>query len=183
VLVGSFFAAVGVGSLGAFLVLGYHPPVLPPAAVPPSPPPIEAVVVVPTSDPEPAAEPEPKQEAEATDPEVASPQVKPAAQPHEKPKPRPKETAHSATEQAAPVVGGEGRLRIGTMPASAVTRILVGSDDWGPAPVDRKIPSGQYVVTVRTPDGKKSSAWKGPVMPDHTTVLFYDLETARWQLK
>ena len=64
-----------------------------------------------------------------------------------------------------------------------MTRIVVGRDDWGPAPVDRKIPSGHYVVTVRIADGKKSAVWKGAVLPDRTTMLFYDIDTERWQVR
>ena len=60
---------------------------------------------------------------------------------------------------------------------------MVGRDDWGAAPVDRKVSSGHYVVSVRLENGKKSVAWKGPVMPDRTTMLVYDINTERWQLK
>ena len=81
------------------------------------------------------------------------------------------------------VPAGEGRLRIGTLPASAVSHVLVGRDDWGPAPVDRKVPSGHYVVTVRIGEGKKAAPWKGPVLPDRTTMLVYDIDGERWQVK
>jgi hypothetical protein len=97
----------------------------------------------------------------------------------------PREAARPAPteDDAQPVPVGEGRLRIGTLPANAVSHVLVGHDDWGPAPVDRKVRSGHYVVTVRIGEGKKATPWKGPVMPDRTTMLVYDIDGERWQVK
>jgi len=116
--------------------------------------------------------------------------VKPAPERH-KPKPAPIAAAPKEHPKPAPppedepvqVPAGEGRLRIGTIPASVVSRIVVGRDDWGPGPVDRKVSSGTYAVSVRMENGKKSAVWRGAVMPDRTTMLVYDIGNERWQVK
>jgi hypothetical protein len=76
---------------------------------------------------------------------------------------------------------GQGQLRISTSPASVATRVTVGRNDWGPAPVNQRIASGRYAVTVLLPNGKKSPEWVGNVMPDVTTVIVYDIDSGKWQ--
>lgn len=62
-------------------------------------------------------------------------------------------------------------------------QVLVGPDDWGLAPVDRKVSSGRYSVSLKLPDGRRSVPWKGAVMPDRITALIYDVENQRWSAR
>jgi serine/threonine-protein kinase len=80
----------------------------------------------------------------------------------------------------APIAAGEGRIRIGIKPQSAVTRVLVGKEDWGAAPLDRKVPSGHYTLVVRLADGKRSAPMRADVQPDQTTKLVYDVDAEKW---
>jgi tRNA A-37 threonylcarbamoyl transferase component Bud32 len=173
-LLGLAFAgavAIGVGVTIALM----RPPAAQPPAVPiarpePAPPPV-------APSPPPPVEPDPDSEPDI-EPLPVSVGVTPS------PRPRPirrvvKEPPGPVAESAIPQ--GEGQLRINIQPANVVTRVVVGRDDWGPAPVNKRVASGRYVVSVKLPDGKKSPEWRGPVMPDMTTVLIYDTETGRWQ--
>ncbi len=187
----AFFAAVGVGTLGALFFMGGFDTPAPPKAVP-IPPPVVRVVPPPTP-PAPVMRVEPDIESPDTAPVVVK--VAPAERPErpERPKHKPKPPAVAVAPKEppkaapaadeAPVPAGEGRLRIGTLPASAVGRIVVGREDWGPGPVDRKVTSGHYAVSVKLENGKKSIVWKGPVMPDRTTLLVYDVEKESWSAK
>ena len=181
----AFLTAVAVGTVGAMALLGGFS-----AAPTPKPrpaPPIAHVEVLPTEPVVAAVVPSSKPEAEPDelpDIEPIAPVVKPQVEHRQKPKlPPVAKPTPVPTEDSAQVPAGEGRLRIGTIPASVVSRILVGRDDWGPGPVDRKVSSGHYVVSVRMENGKKSASWKGPVMPDRTTMLVYDIDNERWQVK
>ena len=139
--------------------------------LPPPPPPVEEVEEL---GPAPVA----------VKPVPVDPQPLPPVKPHrQKPPPVAVASKDPAPREEAAVPAGEGRLRIGTLPASAVGHIVVGRDDWGPAPVDRKVSSGHYVVSVKMENGKKSVAWKGPVLPDRTTLLVYDIDKEAWQVK
>ena len=179
----AFVAAVAVGTVGALFVLGG-----PPAAPPPSTPIAPGVVEVRPSEPIVGVKPVAPAEPEELEPLNPAPAPLPVAV---KPRPRPAPLAVAPKDHPKPapaveeeqVPAGEGRLRIGTLPASVVSRIVVGRDDWGPAPVDRKVSSGHYIVSVKMENGKKTAVWKGPVMPDRTTMLVYDIDNGRWQVK
>jgi hypothetical protein len=138
------------------------------------------VVVAPKPEPEPAPAPKPVEEPVVE--QLDEPTVLPVTNPKTTP-PRP--IRHPKPVEQAPVAevipAGKGTLRINVQPASLASRAVVGRDDWGPTPVNKRVDSGQYVVSVRLPDGKKSPEWKGPVMPDVTTVLIYDASTGHWQ--
>ncbi len=194
VMPAAFVVAVVVGTVGALLVMGG-------VKSSPKPAPAEAigVAVRPKPKPPPVAPPEPEElqnlEHAAAVPAGVKPTpvVPPARPPTERHPPKPKAPvvagprehvkAPPPEDEPVQVPAGEGRLRIGTIPASVVSRILVGRDDWGPGPVDRKVTSGHYVVSVKMENGKRSAVWKGPVMPDRTTMLVYDIDNERWQVK
>ncbi len=190
----AFLLAVAIGTVGALFVLGGFratPTAVRPMAsvgLTPPPPRPRPVEIEPKARPVVAAiEPEEPAKVDAFVPE---PVVKPTLERH-RPKATPAAVAakehprpvSAPEEEAVAVPSGEGRLRIGTLPASVVSRIIVGRDDWGPGPVDRKVSSGNYVVSVRMENGKKTVTWKGPVMPDRTTMLVYDIDNERWQVK
>ncbi|MFZ5471640.1 MAG: serine/threonine protein kinase [Myxococcota bacterium] len=78
-----------------------------------------------------------------------------------------------AAAPALPVPAGEGRLRIGAVPDGTVT---VGPEKWGTTPVDRKVSSGRYVVSIVGANGKRGQC-QATVMPDRTTILIYNFDT------
>jgi eukaryotic-like serine/threonine-protein kinase len=192
VMPAAFLAAVAVGTVGALFALGGFegPPKADPVEISPT---VPTVVVRPKPKPEPENEDLQKLEPTVEPTPVKVAVVEPVVvvkPPPDRPKPKPvvvvpKEHPKppAVEDDTTQVPAGEGRLRIATMPASVVSKIMVGRDDWGAAPVDRKVSSGHYVVSVKLENGKKSVAWKGPVMPDRTTMLVYDINTERWQLK
>lgn len=196
----AFFVAVGVGTIGALALLGGFrsstpdpkpaPPVVvsvrpkpkPPVVVAPEPKPPERDIEIEMENLQPLVRVTPVERPTPVPPKPIGEKHKPkvplvAAVQKEHPKPAP------VDDDPVQVPAGEGRLRIGTLPASVVSRIVVGREDWGPGPVDRKVSSGNYVVSVKMENGKKSAVWKGPVMPDRTTMLVYDIDNERWQVK
>ncbi len=183
VMPAAFVAAVLVGTLGALYLLKPSPV----AAVPE---PVVAVRVKPIPRPSPASEE--VEPPEALNPvakvEPAAPPLLPAKSRPERPhRPKPVLVVVAAkepvAEEPAPIPAGEGRLRIATLPASVPCRILVGREDWGPGPLDRKVPSGNYAVTVKLENGKKSAVWKVAVMPNRTSALVYEINADRWDPK
>jgi serine/threonine-protein kinase len=123
-----------------------------------------------TAEPEPAAEPAQAKASGPARPRHPPPKPVPVAVRPE-PEPVPRES----------IPPGQGQLRISTSPANVASRVTVDRTDWGPAPVNQRIASGRYVVTVQLPGGKRSPDWVGTVMPDATTVLIYDIESGKWQ--
>jgi len=138
-------------------------------------------------------EPEPQQPAVVPDePEVVPDEPVAVEQPATPAKPavtvkkHPKTAAKVDKADPAPpapeaIPPGQGQLRINVMPANVASRVTVGRNDWGPAPVNQRIASGRYVVTVVLPGGKKSPEWVGTVMPDATTTIVYDIDSGKWQ--
>ncbi len=193
-----FAAALTIGLFGVLLAFGAKEPPkvvtlggpvarLSPPAPPPPPsprplvvPPLEQVVEAPPAPaPEPAPSPAPVRPSKpltrpvpvrlAPDEPIRHPRAV---------KPEPKATV---PEEPAPVIpAGEGKLRISATDPSAVASILVGGEDWGSPPVNKKVSSGLYVVTLKLADGKRSLPWKGPVQPDRTTALVYDVGSGKW---
>ena len=69
---------------------------------------------------------------------------------------------------------GIGKLRVGAVPEGVVS---VGGKTWGQAPVNRKVASGQYRVSVVGARGKKGVCL-ATVTPDKTTIVIYDFASA-----
>jgi serine/threonine-protein kinase len=168
---------IGIGVTAVFMRPSDAP------APPPAPAPIAKPEPSPPAPPKPAPAPEPESAPAPPSPVVEQPPPAPQPEPAPKPSAPPHAVHHAkALEPAGETIPeGEGQLRINIQPANVVSRVVVGHDDWGPAPVNKKVASGRYVVSVKLADGKKSPEWRGPVMPDVTTVLIYDTETGRWQ--
>jgi hypothetical protein len=149
-----------------------HPPPLKP-----EPPPLPVVtqtdgeemvkVALPTEPVKPP--PEPKPSPVKPKPPKAVAVAKPL--PVEKPPATP-----SATKEEA-IPPGEGKLRINVSAPSA--KILVGNEDWGEPPVNRKVNSGVYRVTVKLPDGSSSTS-RASVWPDQTTTMMFDASSQKW---
>lgn len=193
-MLAAFGAAVVIGVLGVLLVMDGEPTPLPENLVPEPPPP--PVVVKPP--PEKPAPPKPPEVTISGGEEMVkldrppdpppTPTPAPVAKPSPKPKP-PKPVAVARpppekVEKAPPpppkddaIPPGEGKLRINVSAPSA--KILVGNEDWGEPPVNRRIHSGVYRVTVKLPDGTSSSS-KASVWPDQTTTVMFDAASSKW---
>src|SRR6185436_8556909 len=94
----------------------------------------------PTPTPPPAPEPVVEEDDDATTVEV-EPLPVPLKAPV-KPVRRPKHVEAAPPAEAIPA--GRGTLRINVQPASLASRAVVGRDDWGPTPVNKRVDSGQY---------------------------------------
>lgn len=191
-MVASFAAAVIIGVLGTLLLMDPGPTPLPPDLRPePVPPPVAKGQPV-VKPPPPVVEPPP--EIVVTDGEelvkLERPNDPPPPPVKDKPKVRPAGTKVAVAkpppekvEKPAPppkedaIPPGEGKLRINV--ASSSAKILVGAEDWGEPPVNRKVSSGWYRVTVKLPDGSSSSS-KASVWPDQTTTMVFDAASQRW---
>lgn len=192
-MVAAFGAAVVIGVLGVLLVVDGEPTPLPENLVPApveKPTPL-ATVKLP---PQPKAPPPPEPQVTVTDGEemvkVERPKGPPATVLREPVRPRPPKPVAvakappaektpppppAAKEEAIPP--GEGKLRINVSGPSA--KILVGNEDWGEPPVNRKVNSGVYRVTVKLPDGSTSSS-RASVWPDQTTTVMFDASSQKW---
>lgn len=194
-MVAAFAAAVIIGVLGTVLLLDPGPTPLPPN-LGPEPDPVPVVVAKPSTPEKPPPpkppevvitggeemvkldrpnDPPPPPVKDPPKPKVTKPPVKtvavakpPPEKVVERPPPPPKEDA---------IPPGEGKLRISVSGPTAT--ILVGSENWGEPPVNRKVNSGVYRVTVKLPDGSSSSS-KASVWPDQTTSLMFDSTSQKW---
>lgn len=158
---------------------------IPQAAVEPvkvPPPPVEPDVTV---DDEPV-----KIEPVAVEPAKVEPPAKPVKGPKTPKEPKPKlvakappvekpaEKIEPPKEEAIPA--GEGKLRV-NVSNTASAKVYVGSEDWGDPPVDKRVSSGTYRVTVKLPDGSSSSG-KAQVFPDQITTVIFDATTQKWNV-
>ncbi len=149
----------------------------PPSAPQPEPPRTEApVALAPTRVVRPAAA-APKFPPVEAPPAPAPPVVvaRPVAKPVE---PAPKVEKVEVTQD---IPAGNGKLRISATQPGAVAAVLVGAEDWGTPPVNKSVPSGHYTVVLRLADGKKTPPWKGPLLPDQTKALMFDVESGAWR--
>lgn len=83
--------------------------------------------------------------------------------------------------EAVVIPPGQGTLRIDVRGAGRST-IIVGTDDWGAPPVNRKINSGNFKVMVKLDDGSSPSV-RAVVMPDQTTIITYDAASQKWAIR
>lgn len=191
-MVAAFAAAVIIGVLGTLLLMDPGPTPLPADLHPaPVPPPVAKGQPVVKPPPEPVKVPE----IVVTDGEelvkIDRPNDPPPPPVKDKPKPKkvavakpPPEKVEKVEKADRPppakedsIPPGEGKLRISVSSSSA--KILVGSEDWGEPPVNRKVSSGWYRVTVKLPDGSSSSS-KTSVWPDQTTTVMFDASNQKW---
>lgn len=147
------------------------------AAVTPTGP--SAAVLDPTEDAAPLVE-------ETAAPTQGKPVVKksksrPVAMASTKTTPPPVPVPKSEEDEAIP--NGEGRLRIAIKPQSKKNSVSVAGNAWGEAPLDRKLPSGRYTVTVTLSDSGKRVERKVAVLPDKVTALEYLVDEDRWSLR
>jgi hypothetical protein len=85
-------------------------------------------------------------------------------------------------EEKEKIPAGKGELRIGASPLEG--SVSVGSTDWGKVPVTRKgVQSGQYLVSVIAPDGKRRGVCQATVWPDKLTIVVYDFAKGTCQTK
>ena len=191
---GVVFAVAVLTGLGtAWFMRGSAPPTgaapapAPKPAVKPAPlptPEVEVAVAEPAhveqhpTEPEPAAvvEPAPKTPSPVRpkQPRKTSPVVAAAVQPTPAP---------THVEEPAPVQipQGEGTLRVNSTGTTEGVTVFLNGQAKGPPPVNfPKLSSGVYTVEIKLSNGKKSRAWKGPVMPDVTTALFFDADSGSW---
>jgi serine/threonine-protein kinase len=191
-MVAAFAAAVIIGVLGTLLLMDPGPTPLPPDLHPePMPPPVARG--------QPLVKPPPETEKPpdlvVTDGEELVKLERPVEPPppKDRPKVRPSGTKVAMAkappekseklERAPPpekedaIPPGEGKLRINVSAPSA--KIFVGAEDWGEPPVNRKVSSGHYRVTVKLPDGSSSSS-RASVWPDQTTTMVFDVATQKW---
>ncbi|MBL8954780.1 MAG: protein kinase [Myxococcaceae bacterium] len=134
-------------------------------------------------DPQPLPADEPVADVQPDEPVAVekSPAVKPPKRHVRAPAPKAERVEKPAEPAPEVIPAGQGQLRISTTPANVASRVTVGKNDWGPAPVNQRIASGRYVVTVVLPGGKKSPEWVGNVMPDGITTIIFDIDSGKWQ--
>ena len=74
---------------------------------------------------------------------------------------------------------GTGKLVISVGDNTARHLITVQGEEWGTPPMNRKVASGIYRVSVKLENGAVSN-FKAAVLPDKTTVLTLDPGSMRW---
>ena len=78
-----------------------------------------------------------------------------------------------------PIPEGTGKLVISVGDNTARHIITVQGEEWGTPPMNRKVASGLYKVSVKLENGT-STSFKAAVMPDKTTVLTLDPANLHW---
>ncbi len=176
VVLGAFVASLAVGGLGTLLFLERTPTApgveaKPTVAAPPT------RVLVPDIDVEPEQPPPPRPERVVQPVKVVSTpvRVERAPEPKVEAKAEPEKKAEPPKEPVIPP--GEGQLRIKVINAGRAT-LTVDDESWGEPPVNRKVSSGAFHLTVRA-DGRSWSS-KVTVLPDQTTAVTLDAETGKW---
>ena len=207
VLVGAFVAAVVLGVLGVAAVFalggGGEPPDVapkttvvqsrqsppketliatarvepPPVRVEP-PPPIDAgeETVVVDAPPVVKQPDKPKPPRTPKTPVVAKASDKPTEKP-EKPDKPPDRPPEKPKDEAIPE--GTGKLLVSVGDNQGTVSVAVAGEDWGQPPIQKKVSSGYYKVSVKLADGSNAS-FKATVMPDKTTVLTLDPSSLKW---
>lgn len=191
-LIGAFIFAVvlGVGATVALLGPSSEPLVV----VPPPPRVVDKVqprVEPPREPPLLTAEPPKPAVIDAGEAHVEV-EVEVAPTPTPKPKhPKPKVAARPPPEKTdtppppppvvkdEPIPEGTGKLVISVGDNTARHIITVQGEEWGTPPMNRKVASGMYKVSVKLENGSVSN-FKAAVMPDKTTVLTLDPGSMRW---
>ena len=189
-LIGAFIAAVLIGVGVTFALLSSTPdvpqkpqpvvlakttqPEKPPVVVakvelppPEEPRVIDAGETVVTIDDEPETTPKPV--VRKPKPVVAVVRPPPEPKPISSPPPVAKDE---------PIPEGEGRLSISITGSPAAT-LTVQGESWDTPPVQRRVNSGKYRVTIKLPSGGQAST-TATVMPDKKTELMLDPASLKW---
>lgn len=187
--IAAFVAALVIGIFGSLLVVESEP--VTPVVVAGTPrTPVERTpvrVVEPPRPPDEPAAPPP----DVPDLELTAPTPKPPTRTNKPARSRPvveKTEIKAAPPEpspppvAEPIAEGIGTLRVALLGDDSGARVVVrGSKSFEDAPpLSNRVPSGLYTVTVRLGNGSVSPAWKGPVRPDDTRKLTYDVGQQRW---
>ncbi|MGV3620281.1 MAG: serine/threonine protein kinase [Archangium sp.] len=77
-----------------------------------------------------------------------------------------------------PIPEGEGRLSISVKGSPAAT-LTVQGETWDTPPVQRRLNSGRYRVTIKLPNGAQATVMAA-VMPDKKTELMLDPASLKW---
>lgn len=78
-----------------------------------------------------------------------------------------------------PIPDGVGKLSIAVGGSPGRVALTVQGEAWDEPPVQRKVASGVYRVSIKLADGTQAST-KTSVMPDKTTVLTLDASNLKW---
>jgi serine/threonine-protein kinase len=183
----AFLASVFIGVFGTLLVFGREPA---PVVAQPGPPPPVLRAAPPPAAPELLPEP-PHTAADADPPSPAArlpakpPAVTVAVQvqhPVTRPTPPHPAPTHVEVKELEPppqaIPPGEGKLRV-SVAGPGRSSVIVGGDDWGEPPVNKRVNSGNFKVMVRLDDGTTSST-KAVVLPDQTTIVSFDVPSQKW---
>lgn len=193
---GAFALAVmvGVGVTGVLLLGGGAPP--PPPKEPPvvaKKLPTEPLVIVPRVDASPVID---AGEETVDVSELEKPTETPPAEPKSAPRPTPKKPKQPVVAKVdrpgdkpvekppvvakdEPIPEGTGKLLVSVGGNQDRSSVAVQGEDWGQPPIQKKISSGIYKVSVKLADGS-SATFKATVMPDKTTVLTLDPSSLKW---
>lgn len=193
-LIGAFVAAVVLGVGGTVALLSLQQPH--PTPVAPTEPVVVAKVEVPTPKPklpEPTpvvVTPEPARTIDAgetvvtidepppskpTVPKVQKPRVVTTRVPTEKP---PKADP-PPVQKDEPIPDGVGRLSIAVGGSPGRVSLTVQGEAWDEPPVQRRVASGVYRVSIKLADGTQAST-RATVMPDKLTVVTLDASSSKW---
>ncbi len=193
-LIGAFILAVALGVGATVALLG---PASEPLVVTPPPPRVVDKVqprVEPPRDPPLLTAEPPRPVVDAGEARVeVEVEVAPTPTPPPKPKqpPRPKVVAQvkpppekldpppPPVVKDEPIPEGRGKLVISVGDNTARHIITVQGEEWGTPPMNRKVSSGFYKVSVKLENGT-TSTFKAAVLPDKTTVLTLDPTSLRW---
>ncbi|PZR15357.1 MAG: hypothetical protein DI536_07840 [Archangium gephyra] len=93
------------------------------------------------------------------------------------PEPRPIASPPPAAKDE-PIPEGEGRLSISIMGSPSAT-LTVQGETWDTPPVQRRVNSGKYRVTIKLPSGGQATT-TATVMPDKKTELMLDPASLTW---
>ena len=187
---------LGIGGVVALGSSGPPPKVEPLKPLKPKP---DAPVLVttrvdppPQKDPVVAPPPEPVIDAGDTVVEVTPPEVKKPKNPtpktpknplvaSNKPPDKPAEKPEKPIEKPKdePIPEGTGKLLVSVGDNQGALSVAVAGEDWGQPPIQKKVSSGVYKVSVKLADGS-SASFKATVMPDKTTVLTLDPGSLKW---
>ena len=108
-------------------------------------------------------------------PKVQKPRVVTTRVPTEKP---PKADP-PPVQKDEPIPDGVGRLSIAVGGSPGRVSLTVQGEAWDEPPVQRRVASGVYRVSIKLADGTQAST-RATVMPDKLTVVTLDASSSKW---